>query len=87
MFRIDRVGNGETVLKLSGRLNEENLGELKKLIGSEMNSHHIVLDLKDLTIVDRDSVRYLKACEADGIKLKNCPGYIRQWIDGEKDAL
>ena len=40
----------------------------------------IAPDLKDLTLVDRDAVRFLKSCEAGGITLKNCPAYIREWI-------
>src|SRR5271169_1190812 len=44
----------------------------------------VVLDLKDLTLVDRDAVRFLKRCEAGGIGLKNCPAYIREWIERER---
>jgi hypothetical protein len=33
--------------------------------------------------VDRDIVRFLRACEADGIELRNCPPYIRAWIEQE----
>jgi hypothetical protein len=43
----------------------------------------LVLDLKDLTIVDRDAVKFLARCEADTIELKNCPEYIREWIARE----
>ena len=34
MLRIQREANGEVVLKISGRLDRENLAELKKLIDS-----------------------------------------------------
>ena len=46
----------------------------------------IILDLKDLTLVDREAVRFLERCEADSIKLKNCPAYIREWIERERNA-
>ncbi len=39
-----------------------------------------MLDLKDLVLVDRDVVRFLRTCETDGIVLRNCPPYIRAWI-------
>jgi len=42
------------------------------------------LDLKDLTLVDREAVRFLERCETDSIKLKNCPAYIREWITRER---
>ena len=86
MLKIQRAANGEVALTLSGRMNVENLAELKAVIGSETKGRRIVLDLKDLTLVDREAVRYLKACESKNIKIKNCPAYIRQWIDGERDT-
>jgi hypothetical protein len=42
-----------------------------------------VLELKEL--FDRDAVRFLKVCETDGMKLENCPAYVREWIDRERD--
>ena len=86
MLKIKRAANGEVTLTLSGQMNVENLAELKAVIGSETKGRRIVLDLKDLTLVDREAVRYLKACESKNIKFKNCPAYIRQWIDGERDS-
>ena len=86
MLKIRRAANGEVILTLSGRMNVENLAELKALIGSETKGRRIVLDLKDLTLVDQDAVRYLKACKAKNINFRNCPAYIRQWIDDEGDT-
>jgi hypothetical protein len=42
------------------------------------------MDLKDLTLVDREAVKFLERCEADSIKIKNCPEYIREWITRER---
>jgi anti-anti-sigma regulatory factor len=80
MFKITRVSNGEVIFKLSGQLDGESVGELETLISAETGDRHIVLDLKDLTLVDQDIVSFLKRCEADNITLKNCPAYIREWI-------
>lgn len=84
MLRITKAANGEVVIKLSGRMGAENLGELEKLISAEADGRRIILDLKDLNLVDRDAVTFLKRCEADSIQLKNCPAYIREWIRGEQ---
>jgi hypothetical protein len=84
MLKIIRSANGEVVFKLSGRMGAENLGELEKLFSAEADSRRIVLDLKDLTLVDQDAVNFLRRCEADSIQLKNCPAYIRKWITGER---
>jgi len=86
MLKIQRTTNGEVVLALSGRLDGENIGELHTLFGTEAEGRGIVLDLKDLTLVDRDAVRFLERCEADSIKLRNCPAYVREWIARERKA-
>jgi anti-anti-sigma regulatory factor len=84
MLKIQRAVNGEVVFTLSGRMDAENVVDLKTLFGSEAEGRRIVLDLKDLTLVDREAVNFLKRCEADSIKLKNCPAYIREWITRER---
>jgi anti-anti-sigma regulatory factor len=86
-LRIERSANGEVILALSGRMSGENVGELEKILKTEAAGHRIVLDLKDLTLVDRDAVRFLSHCEADSIKLKNCPAYIREWMERERDGI
>jgi anti-anti-sigma regulatory factor len=84
MLKIQRSANGEVVLTLIGRMDEENVAELKEAFALEAKGRHLVLDLKDLTLVDRDAVKFLEHCEADSIKLKNCPAYIREWIERER---
>ena len=86
MLKITRAVNGEVVIKLSGRMDVENIAELGTLVREEADDRRIVLDLKDLTLVDRDAVRFLGSCEADTIKLKNCPAYIREWITRENEV-
>ena len=84
MFKITRAANGEVVFKLSGRMGAENIGELEKLVSAEASGRRIVLDLKDLRLVDQDVVSFLRRCEAGSIQLKNCPAYIREWIKGHR---
>jgi len=86
MLRIQRVANGEVVFTLSGRVDVENVAELKAVLESEEKCRQIVLDLRDLTLVDRSTVVFLDRCEIDGIKLKNCPAYIREWITRERSG-
>jgi anti-anti-sigma regulatory factor len=84
MLKITRAANGEVVFTVSGRMDAENLRELKTLLSSEPNGRRITLDLKDLTLVDQDAVRFLERCEIDNMQLKNCPAYIREWITRER---
>jgi len=86
MLKITRAANEEVVIKLSGRMGAENLGQLEKLIGAEADGRRISLDLKDLKLVDQDAVNFLRRCEGRSIQLKNCPAYIREWIAGERNT-
>jgi anti-anti-sigma regulatory factor len=84
MLRIQSSeANGQVVFTLSGRMDEEDIAALETQIRSEGNGRRIVLDLKDITLAGRDAIGFLGRCEADGIALKNCAGYIREWIARE----
>lgn len=84
MLKIERTANGDLVFKLSGRMAAENVGELEKLISAEASGRRVILDLKDLRLVDQEVVSFLRRCEANNIQLQNCPAYIRKWIAGER---
>jgi anti-anti-sigma regulatory factor len=84
MLRITRTANGEVVFSLSGRMDAENVGELETLLSAEAGAHSIVLNLKDLRLVDQDVVNFLRRCETSGIQLRNCPAYIRGWLNSER---
>ena len=84
MLKITRAANREVVLKLSGRMDAENIGDLETLVSEEANRGRIVLDLKDLTLVNENAITFLERCEANSITLKNCPAYIREWITRER---
>ena len=73
----------EAVFRLSGRMDAENLVDLEALLNAE-SGDEIILDLKDLTLVDLDVVRFLRHCETGSIELRNCPAYIREWLNGER---
>ena len=84
MLRITRKANGEVVFRISGQLTAENLAEVEALLTAEGNGRRIVLDCTDLTSVDGEAVKSLEKWEADSIKLKDCRGYIREWIRRER---
>ena len=84
MLKIQRKANGQVVLTLSGRLDADSLSELATMLDAQPAGWAVVLDLKDVVLVDRDTVRFLRAREHDGIGLRNCPPYIRAWIEREE---
>ena len=85
MLKIQRKANGDVVFTLSGRLVADNASELSALLAAEPAGPALVLDLKDVVLVDRETISFLRACEGDGIALRNCPSYIRAWIAREEE--
>ena len=86
-LRIQRSEEPESVIyALIGRIQGEQLAEVQELLKSDSSDHNIVLDLACVKLVDREAVQFLATCEAGGIELRNCAGYIREWIAQEKNA-
>jgi anti-anti-sigma regulatory factor len=84
MLKIQRSSNGQVVLALSGQIDDQDITELETQIRSEEKGRSIVLDLKDLTLVSRDAIGFLERCEADGVTLRNCAAYVREWITRQR---
>lgn len=85
-FRIETTARGRvTVFSLCGRIEKQAITELRRLFEFQTDYHDIVLDLKEVGVVDREVMRFFMSCEADGMKLENCTPYIREWMEREKD--
>ena len=85
-FRIETASRGRfTVFILSGRIEKSAIAELRRLFERQTDYQDVVLDLKDVSVIDRDVMCFFVRCEADGVKLENCPSYIREWMEREKD--
>jgi hypothetical protein len=80
MLKIQRSANGRVVFTLSGEIGDQQIDELDALVRSDEKGRLIVLDLKDVTLAGREAISFLDRCEADGVTLKNCPPYVREWI-------
>jgi hypothetical protein len=65
-------------------MDEEDIAELEALTRSEATGRRIALDLKHLTLAGRDAISFLERCEADSITLRNCAGYVREWITRQR---
>jgi anti-anti-sigma regulatory factor len=85
MLKIQRSSNGEVVFTLIGRIGMEHVPELQRLFSLEETGRQVSLDLQEVTLVERDAIKFLAECEADKIRLENCPAYVRAWVDRERD--
>ena len=85
MFKIERSENGVTVIALSGRMENEHIDELEKILQAERPGRRIVLDLRHLTLVGSNEIDFFAECEGHGIMLANCAPYIREWIANRRN--
>jgi hypothetical protein len=85
VFKIERSENGVTVIALSGRMENEHIDELEKILQAESSGRRIVLDLKHLTLVGSSEIDFFAECEGHGVMLANCAPYIREWITNRRN--
>ena len=82
--RIDRLSTEKgLVAYISGRLAQEDL----EVVRIALDGRRVVaIELGDLELVSRDAVKLLIQAEAQGIELRSCPAYIREWITNERES-
>jgi hypothetical protein len=84
-LKIERLSRKRgTRIRLSGELRSEQLDDVRAEI--EHGGPRVTLDLDEVNLVDIDAVRFLRTCEAGGIKVVNCSAYIREWMNQERRA-
>ena len=85
--RIERVlsPDGFAVLRVSGRIDCTRVETLRESMEKEETTKgKLAIDLAEVTLVSREAVEALAAAEANGIELRNCPAYVREWISRAK---
>jgi hypothetical protein len=73
------------VLRVSGRIDTDNVDTIREVLGREKSG--VAIDLEEVMVVDRDAVRLLACIENNGIELRNCPAYIREWVSRERTRV
>ena len=73
------------LFRLSGRIEKTDVEDLCCVLGLENLDRLLVLDMSDVTYLDPAAIAFMAECEANGIILRNCPVYVREWIDKEKE--
>jgi hypothetical protein len=80
--RIDRLSIEQgLVLRISGRLTGEDLDVLRTALEE---GRVVALDLTEVELADRDAVTFLARAQGNGIELRHCPAYIREWVTSER---
>ncbi len=86
--KIERVvtPGGFVVFRVSGRIDCAYVEVLQELTENEKTAKgRLALDLTEVTVVSLEAVRALSVAEANGIELRNCPAYVREWISRVKE--
>ena len=86
--RIERVlsPDGFAVLRVCGRIDCTHVGTLRESMEKEKTTKgRLAIDLAEVTLVSQEAVEVLAAAEADGIELRNCPAYVREWISRARE--
>ena len=73
------------VFRISGRLTGDYVETLRTLMEQELGE--LTLDLKDVRLVDGEAVKFLAIYESNGVRIDNCPLYVREWIRREREAM
>jgi hypothetical protein len=82
MFRIEKYRGPVTTLRLSGRIQADQIASIRSEMDHDCKTR--ILDLREVTLVDLGVVRFLIRCENEGVELVQCPSYIREWILRER---
>jgi anti-anti-sigma regulatory factor len=85
-WKIDRYVEQQrlVVLRLSGRIDRDDVDTLREMIGWEKDP--VAIDLTEVVLVDREVVRLFATSELNGIELRNCPAYIREWVSKDRES-
>jgi hypothetical protein len=66
------------IFRICGYLQKIHVSMIEELIAKE--TCPLIFDLAEVTLVDHEAVRFLVACKVRGIRLRNCPAFIREWM-------
>ena len=82
--RIDRLSTEPgLVLYISGQLATEELEVVRTALDPRLV---VAVELGEVELANRDAVKLLAQAEAEGIELRSCPAYIREWVTKERTS-
>lgn len=85
--KIERVLrlDGSVVLRVSGRIEGAYVAMLRELMEKESAAKDgLAIDLTEVTLVSQEAIEAFVIGEANGIELRYCPAYVREWVSRAK---
>jgi len=69
------------ILTLAGKVCSASLGALRRRIDRARRLRGgVVIDLAEVTLIDRPALEFLATLNVPGVQLVNCPVYIEPWL-------
>jgi anti-anti-sigma regulatory factor len=66
---------------LDGKFSEDSLTALDESITAARGANRtVVMDLSEVTLIDRKAVQYLVDQTSQDVRIVNCPVYLRRWL-------
>jgi anti-anti-sigma regulatory factor len=77
---------GFVIIRVSGRIDGTYAEALLELTEKENTTKgRPAIDLTEVTLVSGEAVKTLALAETNGIELRNCPAYVREWVSRERE--
>ena len=71
-------------MTLAGKVCAASLGALRRRIDRARRTRGaVVIDLSEVTLIDKPSLEFLATQSGAGVALVNCPVYIEPWLRKE----
>ena len=75
------VGEDGTTIRLIGRMRAEHIAPVRAELA--VSRAPTALDLNEVTLADVEAIRFLVTAEREGVALRHCAPFIREWITRE----
>jgi len=80
---VSEVREDGSTIRLIGHMRTEHVEHVRAEL--TVNRAPIAFDLDELRLADLDAIRFLAAAERQGVILRHCAPFIREWIAREAD--
>ncbi len=78
---VSSAQSDSLILAIAGNVSQEALPEIALLIDHGRRDHEkVILDLGEVTLIDPAAAQFFAEQFRGGVRLVNCPVYIRRWI-------
>jgi ABC-type transporter Mla MlaB component len=83
---VSSAQSDSLTLAIAGNVSQDALPEIAQLINHGRRDHEkVILDLSEVTLLDPAAAQFFAEQFRGGVRLVNCPFYIRRWILREND--